>query len=376
MNNGPIHSHEFPKWLVVKERLSSLIVTGAFGAEGESFPTVRSLAEQHGVSLVTAQKVVTILRDQGFIRTEGKRYVITALAGGAQKQLGFLATMPDNPFFAALARHITDSAAERGCEVLCAYSSYDIKREKQLLDMFRREKVAGILACPADIHLSEPNFSTCATPLVFLGRKPMGSGADAVLPQNFSAGQAVARHLHNCGARSFAYVGLQDYDCDPRLQGFRAGLTECGVKLPDKALSFADKLDWDPAIRELVRIVSGLPHPTAVFCFHDLLAARAMRELSAQGLQIPGEILVAGFDDLPLAAELTPALTSVSYPLKQMAELAIDRILKRIHGDLSPPCVHSLDPRLVIRASTGGAGAEAYAPAVAYGGGFKFQARQ
>lgn len=360
-------THDLPKWFSVKENLRAQIMAGAFGGEGDCFPTIRSLTEICGVSLVTAQKVVTILRDEGFIRSEGKRYVITSIASITKRRLGFLATMPDNPFFATLARHISEVAAERGCEVLCAYSAYDVAREKQLIEMFQREKVAGILACPADTHLSVPNFSSCRTPLVFLGRKPVDVQADAVLPQNFSAGQAIARHLHDCGASSYAYVGLKDYDCDPRLQGFRAGLAEFGAHLPDKALFFADNMDWDPTIRELAKAVSKLPHPTAVFCFHDLLAARAMRELSVKGLLIPDEVLVAGFDDLPLAAELTPALTSVAYPLRQMAELALERLLKRVQGDTSPPCVHSLDPRLVSRASTGGVTANAPPYTVAYG---------
>lgn len=366
MDDSAINSGDLPKWLAVKERLRSLIGAGAFGAEGENFQTVRSIAEQYGVALVTAQKVVKILRDEGFIRAEGKRNVITALAGGSQRRLGFLATMPDNPFFATLARHITENAAERGYEVLCAYSSYDLEREKKLLEMFQREKVAGVLACPADVRHSGAAYSSCGIPLVFLGRKPSDNEADAVLPENFSAGQAVARHLWDCGAKSFAYVGLRDYDCDPRLQGFRSGLAELGGELPDTALAFADNLDWDSAILNFIKVARSLPRPAGIFCFHDLLAARLMRALSAEGMRIPEDILVVGFDDLPLAAELTPALTSVAYPLRQMAELAIDRILKRIHGDSSPPCVHLLEPRLTIRASTGGAAIESTAHAAVY----------
>lgn len=354
----PIDSdlNELPKWLAIKECLRSRISAGALGKEGDSFPTVRHIAAQHGVALVTAHKVVKILRDEGYIRSDGKRNVITALAGGAQRRLGFLATMPDNPFFAALARHTTEYAAARGYEVLCAYSSYDLEREKRLLNSFQRERVAGILACPADVRLSGATYSSCSIPLVFLGRKPEDNESDAVLPENFSAGQSVARHLWDCGARSFAYIGLRGYDSDPRLQGFRSGLVGLGAELADSSLAFADNLNWESAVQSVVEITHRLPRPVGLFCYHDLLASRVMRALSAQRLRIPEEIMVVGFDDLPLAAELSPALTSVSYPLQQMSELAIERILKRICGDPSPPSIHSLEPRLMIRASTGGVG--------------------
>lgn len=345
-----------PKALRVCEQLRKEIRTGTHGVQGSPFPPVRMLAERYDVSLVTAQKVVTMLKEDGLLQLEGKRYLVAEKANEAARslRLGVVVTMLDNPFFAMLLKNIEIAAGKRNIEVIAVSSNYDSAREKELLTMFVRDGVDGILACPAHDDDSTVNFSGVKLPYVLIGRKINGLNVDTVLVQNFSAGQAVARHLSACGMKHFGYVGLKNYACDLRLQGFRTGLAEAGFELSDDMVVTVDNKDLNQMPSSLADMLHRLPRKCGIFCFHDLLAARLLRLAGRYHLRVPEDLAVVGFDNLPIAAELTPPLTSVAYPLDQMAETALTMICRRIEGDHSRPMVSYLDPMLVIRESTVG----------------------
>jgi len=344
-----------PKALRVCEQLRNEIRNQKFGSQMTPFPPVRTLAERYDISLVTAQKVVTMLKEDGLLQLEGKRYLVACaepVKTVRPLRLGVVVTMLDNPFFAMLLKNIEIAADKRNIEVIAASSNYDTDREKELLSMFVRDGIDGILACPANETESTANFTDLKLPYVLIGRKVNNINADTVLVQNFSAGQAVARHMVSLGIKNFGYVGLVNYACDLRLQGFRAGLAEAGLELPDNMITTVDNQHINQMPSSLEGMLRQLRKPGGIFCFHDLLAARLLRLANRNHIRVPEDLAVVGFDNLPIAAELTPPLTSVAYPLDQMAETAVTAICRRIEGDSSRPIVNYLDPMLIIREST------------------------
>jgi len=343
-----------PKGLQIREQLLSDMKKGLLGKPGAQFPQVRALSAEYAISLVTAQKIVFMLKDEGFLERKGKRYILAANGPtlGRSLRIGVITTMLDNPFFAALLKNIEISAAKQKIEIMSASSNYIGKREKELLDVFEREKFDGILACPCDDESSAPNFRKLKLPYVLIGRKIKNLEADTVLVQNFSAGQTVARHLISSGKKNFGYIGMKNYPCDPRFEGFRSGLSEEGFHINDSAIIKADNNRIDDVLPEMKTFLRKLQKPAGVFCFHDILAARLMRVASEMKIRIPSELGVVGFDNLPIAAELTPSLSSVAYPIDRMAETALEILLRRINGDKGHFVSNSIDPLFISREST------------------------
>ena len=332
------------------------MLRGVYGVGGDSFITVRELALKSGASLVTAQKVMTMLQEEGLVGRKGRRNVILSLPpvpGRDGHLLGLLVTNLENPFFAQLAKQVENSARNRGFELITAGSDYDPEREREVLEMFARKGVGGVLACPCDSGSSGSNFAACSLPFVFIARRIAGVVADAVLVRNKEAGCDVARHLLECGYRNFAYVGVDNFASDPRRQGFFEELSRHGFRCGDGNVLLVDNQDIDASTRALTDFVMSQTKPVGMFCFHDLIAARLLKTAHFLGLNVPGDLAVVGFDNLPVSAELIPSLTTVAYPVDDMAELALDCLESLMNKKRIP--IESniyISPKLVIREST------------------------
>lgn len=260
----------------------------------------------------------------------------------------------DSPFFASLLKNAELATNRHGIELISTCSNYDLSRERQKLEMMIASGATGILACPANDVDSAPNFTGLELPFVLLGRRIEGIDADSVLVQNFSAGQAVARHLCRCGKTDFGYIGVKNFVRDPRMQGFRAGLAENGFKLGNDKIVLVDNNNIDSSSTAIGQLAGRLNPPSGIFCFHDLIASLLLRLAIRNGISVPEHLAVVGFDNLPVALELTPSLTSMDYPIDQMAETALELLMKRMNGSKSRPVVNYLEPTLVIRESTAG----------------------
>jgi LacI family transcriptional regulator len=135
-----------------------------------------------------------------------------------------------------------------------------------------------------------------------------------------------------------------------RLAGVRDALQRAGLELPDEMLVPGDytRDSGMAAARELLGRQGATP--TALIAFNDLMAIGAMAEARNRGLRIPEDISVSGFDDVPIARDVMPALTTVRVPAAEMGALALRMALEPRHGDLR---VEHLPTRLVRRQSTG-----------------------
>ena len=348
----------------IVRRLRSQIAAGEFGSPTERFPTTRDLAAREHVSLKTAFRIVCRLRDEGILEKAGRAYRIAPVlpAAGTSASpllLGFLATCLESPYFAQLACHAEEFAHSVGASLIIASSNYDFATECERLRMFCRQGVAGILVCPwASTPEQEAFYAGLPVPWVLLGRKLETAECDAVLVDNQRAAQRMARHLIERGITEFAYIGQRGKVNDRRLFGFRAELAAAGFRLPEKNILRLDSQNHE----QCRSAIGGLLKKRGsgrlgVFCYHDLFAIRCLNLCLRLGIRVPAEVAVAGFDDLPGAAETYPPLTSVSYPVRDMARLAFESLYARIKfGSAGGGGIcRYLDSQLVVRESTAGA---------------------
>jgi DNA-binding LacI/PurR family transcriptional regulator len=354
-----------PKALRIREEIKGEIQAGRHGKTGDNFLSVRSLAKYADVSLVTAHRIMNKLKDDGYITLAGNRYILSIPENSKSNNLipfsaiqrknriGLIVTNLGNPFFAILAKKVEQVAMSAGFEVMISSSNYDLKKEADILMMFQEAGVAGILSCPGVHPKTYKIYSSLAIPFVFIARKLEKLEADSVLPHQFSGARRMAEYFVNNGFYQFAYIGIKELNHDPRLQGFKAGLSELGYDLPENRHITISNKELNNSETEIDNFVKSLSTPTAIFCFHDLLAVTVIRVCQKSGIPIPLKIAVAGFDNLPVSSQIFPSLTTISYPLQEMSEIAIDRLIKKINTTTPLKNInHYLEPELIVREST------------------------
>jgi len=341
------------------------ILAGHYGTPGSAFLTTKQLAKEAGVAIVTAHRIMMMLREEKIIELVGRGYVLSQVAGKevSARRIGILFPRLDNPFFAQLVDELTRLGARRGLELQIAASDYDSRREAEALNRFVAAGVGGILACPGIEPETAHLYANLPIPAVFIARHLDGASNYAVVAQNFMGGQLAARHLLEMGYTDFAYLGLRR-DTDFRLDGFRFALNEAGHVLPVGRI--ITLTDWtSPAAEEaLLEHLPSLPQPLGLFCFHDLIAVGALRAAQKQGWRVPEDLAVIGFDDLPVATEVRPALTSLGYPTAEMARLSLDLLASLLSGETSASECKTvyLEPRLAVRQSTVRTSQETFEP--------------
>lgn len=357
-------------------QIAGELARGRHGPAYQRFMTVRQLSARYRVSLVTAQKVLSQLKERGLLIGDSTNPALIAPAAEASspredtRRLGMIITNIANPFFSRLCRHVQQAAADNGCHVLMAGSHYEAERERKAIESFLEIGVDGLLVVPGlDDSCAElyRQLLGRGVQLVFISRQVEQVPADFVVADSFAGGAAVAGHLLSAGYETFGYIGFGSrLKRDLRLRGFRSALREEGVTLESSNIVGGEGGTVEHGWTAMARLMRGKDRPRAVFAFHDLLAVGALQYCREQGIRVPEEVAVAGFDNLPESEVTFPPLTTVGYPMESMARLAVQCLITHPGGTASERATHRifLEPHLVVRRSTDLSAAERE-PAVA-----------
>ncbi len=181
-----------------------------------------------------------------------------------------------------------------------------------------------------------------------------GSGLDYVGTDNFEGMRLVLRHLSGTGARHVTYVGADQSlsTAADRLAGFGSIAAQRGLSIL-QALSGDFSFEWGK--RAADEILRQPRLPDAIVCEADVIAIGVLTVLHQEGVAVPDEVQVTGFDDLPIDQSTYPPLTSVRQAVNEQAAEAL-RLLDQRAGDRSRPASRSVfSPALVLRESTKGA---------------------
>lgn len=288
------------------------------------------------------------ITDLGFVRDESARQ----LRAGYSTTIGLLLLDAWNPAFAEMGRGVEDAAAKAGMTLLMSNSARDLGREDTYLRVFSEHRVAGAVVVPHD-PLSQGLHQVRAggVPVVVLDRTDRREGVVSVGVDDRLGGQLAAEHLLALGHRRLAFAGDTSVAAPvaDRRDGFleaTAGAAEveqlpCELTIDGGRAIALELLDRPPAHR-----------PTAVQCAVDVAAVGLVHELHRHGVRVPEDLSVVGYDDIPLAAELTVPLTTIARPHHAMGVAAFD-LLATMIGGLAPPEPHLVfAPSLVIRGSS------------------------
>lgn len=319
---------------------------------GVSAGTVsRALAGSSLLSAATRERIQALAREHGFRPNATARNLRTRRTGaiGVLIPLGHEAARHlSDPFFMAMLGELADGLAERGYDLLL--SRVIPERDDWLVDMVGSGRVDGvILIGQSDQFETIEAVAGRYLPLVAWGALAEGQVHCSVGTDNRKGGALAARHLLDGGARHFAFLGDPvSLEVRHRLEGAQAVLVEAG--LADRLEVVPAHLAGGTAHPEIAAWLAGMERvPDGIIAASDVLALAAVRALAERGLEVPGQVRVTGFDDLPLAARALVPLTTVRQDIATGARCLIDALLRRITGEAAPSVV--LEPELVVRQS-------------------------
>ncbi len=323
---------------------------------------MEDVARAAGVSMVTVSRSLNMPEKLApatlaVVRAtiERLRYVPNLTAGSlASNRTRIVAAIVPtiaNSIFSDTIDGLAKALAQHRYQLLLGQTQYRAAEEAELVDAFLGRRVDGlVLTGVKHARGVRTRLQRAGIPVVEtwdLTSRPI----DMVVGfSNHAAGHAVAHYLAGKGYRSLAFIGGHDDRSVTRLEGFRAGARDCGVDDVVAALlpSPSSVMDGSGALAGLLR---GARAPRAVFCTNDMLAAGALFECQRRRIPVPSQIAVMGFANLPIAAGIEPALTSVQVRSTEMGQRAGELLMRRLTGAPEPERIVDLRFAVVERAS-------------------------
>ena len=310
----------------------------------------RALTQPDKVKAATAARIREAVQALGYVAHGAAR----ALASRRTHTIGAVIPTLDNAIFANTAHALQKTLDDAGYTLLLASHEFDAGAEARLTRALIERGVDGLVLLGATHHPSVLRMLDLhQIPYVLTWALDAAGRHPCVGFDNRAAAVRIARHLLDLGHREFAMVsGITSGNerAAERLDGVRQALAERGITLlPGRVVEKPYTLT---AGREGLReVMHGSPRPTAVVCGNDVIAIGALAECLAQGLAVPRDVSVTGFDDLEMAAVVTPALTTVHFPTAELGTYAGQHLLDRLAGKPVEQRTE-LPVELVVRAST------------------------
>ena len=260
-----------------------------------------------------------------------------------------------NPFFLSMLGSITRACARQGYDLLISFQQFSNDWHADYQDSHKADGL--ILLGYGDYRVARSTLQKLAdqnTHFVRWGAVVEGQPGISVGCDNLSGGRAISEHLLGLGRRRIAFLGGIGEQCPEfrdRYLGYCAALQAAGIEV-DPALQI-DALDSTEQVGHsaIAEWIGRGVEFDAIFAASDLLAIGAINALDEAGISVPGQVSVAGFDDIPLARYAHLPLTTVQQDTKLAGEVLVKRLLQQIRGE--PAQSEMLPARVVIRRSCG-----------------------
>lgn len=328
--------------------------------------TIKEVARLAGVSVATVSRA---LNETGPVRDDTRerireiaqrlRYVphgaARSLITNRTSTVGVL--LPDlyGEFFSEVIRGIDQTAKRSGYHLLVS-SSHSDRAELEAAFRAMHGRVDGLVVMTPDIDAETLESNLPPTlPVVLLNCRVDGQAYDSITVDNYGGAYAVVRHLIELGHRRIALIGGEprNQDASERLRGYREAMEILGGAWAPE-IEFAGNFMERSGYAAAQRILALEPRPTAVFASNDSMAIGALSALGEAGVRVPADIAVVGFDDIPIARFITPALTSVHVPISELGARGTERLLDAFRaGDSRARRHETLPAHLIVRTSCG-----------------------
>lgn len=318
----------------------------------DAVTTLADVAARAGVSLATASRV---LGGSTRVVGDGLRDAVQqaaaelgysanlparAVARGTSDTMGVVVHDIADPYFSTIAAGVMEVAHTGAMVVALTSTSADTDRELAFVATMRAQRARALVLVGSrtdnarateELRAELGAFTRSGGRVVCVGQDVLG--VDTILPQNADGARDLARALVGAGHRDFVVLAGPPRlrTAADRVAGFRAGLAECGIGLSDSDV-VPGPFTRDGGYEAASVVLTGRARPVCLFAVNDVMAVGALACLRAAGVAVPGEVAVAGFDDIPTLQDVTPPLSTVALPLFRMGEMAARLALRDAAG--------------------------------------------
>ena len=326
-------------------------------AAGVSYSTVsRALHNSPLISLEVREQIQRIAGSMG--------YTPNALAQSLQSKqtnsVGLVITTISDPFFADVVNGVEEEAKKAGISVFLATTKNDPDEEIDIIETFSRRRVDGVIVASSRIDAGYASrLEQIRIPVVMVNAEAEEEGnlIYSVSVDDFDGARQAIRHLIDLGHRRIAYLGVSNRTVSNkhRMEGYIDTLKKESIEIvPERII-----INQDTSPGDLVRdfkIGQELCEKilktdvTAIFCYCDTIAAGVMDTCRRNGISVPQQMSIVGFDDNFICEILSPPLTTIHQPEMEIGKLAMQMILNSLAGEDVVDIL--LNPHIIIREST------------------------
>lgn len=328
---------------------------------------ITDVALEAGVSSTTVARVIN---NNGYVSDEKRKsvhrairklgYVPNRIASGLRNSKPFfighvVEVLAENPFFSVICNAVNTTAEKAGYHVLTALKQGDPLKERAVIE--------NLVSLMVDAIIFTGNVSSDAATIewiqsrgidvVMIERPSVGSKVDAVLLDSYQGALMAMEHMISLGHKEFGFLGMKHNRHDveyQRYHGFCEALESAGLDYHPEWVRYVADYTVEFGRTEMLSMLQERQIPTALFIPSDVVACGALQALYSQGIQVPSDISIVGFDNT-LSSICSPTLTSIDLQLEQAGATAVEMILERKNGLRMGVKTVTLSPMLIDRES-------------------------
>ena len=317
----------------------------------------RALNDKSRIRNETKEKILSVARELSY----RPNFIARSLVMKQTKTLGLVITTIANPFYTELAQGIEATARGLGYNIILCSTNYDLSIEKQHIDILRSKGVDGIIFTSA--HIGDPNIIKLADedfPIVLVNRRTyepiVKEKIDYIGVNNILGGFLAVEHLIRLGHHRIGVIGGSSESSVglERLEGGKKALEAYHLEMRDDYFLGGDFLK-ESGYQGGKHFLKMADRPTAVFATNDCMALGAYQAIAEEGLRIPEDIALVGFNDIEFTAMKGIELTTIGQKKFEMGALAVKTLVEKIEGSEGKPSANEvfLKPELIIRRTCG-----------------------
>jgi DNA-binding LacI/PurR family transcriptional regulator len=329
-----------------------------------SIATVSNVFNNHpNVNPETRQRVLGVASQLGYT---GSNAQTNRQRERSVREVGFLLydvnlghrSATANPFWTSILAGVETQARTNNVKI--TYKALLDQEPEVVLAAIQEMRLNAILMVgPVEAELVQA-LQAAHFPVVLVDNYIAGLAADAVMCDNYEGAKTAVGHLLAAGHEQIAFIGGPTrqgkrpintvYTIEQRALGYRTALLDAGIAI-DYDLYEAGNLDVESGYKACKRLLVRGAKFTGLFCANDSTAVGALKALRETGLSAPQDVSIVGFDDIELAEHVTPALTTVHVPTREMGALALQKLIIRLNHPNAPTVTSNIAVRLIVRES-------------------------